>query len=99
MSAKRIFLYVIMFVTICEVTGLTVLVKQENVFCYAVGCVETPAEEDETRAESEDPHDFFCESTFALSFLISIDPFFVCSFCSNLPLPFTEIVVPPPQLG
>jgi hypothetical protein len=88
---------VTVLLTICEVTGITFLAKQDKAFCYAVGGLETPAEEDEAREEIEDSDDYFFESHLSLPSLNSVDPTFSCSADINLDQHFQEIVVPPPQ--
>jgi hypothetical protein len=93
----KLFVYAAMLLTICEVTGITFFARQDKAFCYVAGGLETPAEEDQTREEIEDPDDYFFESFLTLSLLSSIDLTFSCSADMNLEHPFQEIVVPPPQ--
>jgi hypothetical protein len=97
MKMQKFFLYAAMLLTICEVTGITFFARQDKAFCYAAGGFESPAEEDETREEIEDPDDFFCETYFSLPGSTSIDPTFSSSADIRLTQHHTEIVVPPPQ--
>lgn len=97
MKVVKLFLYAAMLLTICEVTGLMFLARQDKAFCNAVGEFETPAEEDETRDETEDTDDFFFESHFSLPLLIATSKTFGPTAQIKFTQPLTEIVVPPPQ--
>ncbi len=97
MKVVKLFLYAAMLLTICEVTGISFLARQDKAFCNAVGEFETPTEEDETRDELEDTDDFFFDSHFSLPLLTATSKIFGLTAQIMFTQPLTEIVVPPPQ--
>lgn len=97
MRILKLFLYTAVLLTICEVTGITFLLKSDKAFCYVAGEFETPAEEDETRDELEDTDDFFFESHFSLPLLSAASKTFGSTAQIKFTQPLTEIIVPPPQ--